>query len=151
MADKVGIRPAAIVIKDGKVLLVRSKYGEEEFYLFPGGGLEFGETIEEAAIRETFEETGVKIKIKNLFHVNEYISADDWSKRSVSVFFIAEFVETLKPTTDDGGKVKEIKWVRLEELKEYDVRPKKVVEMLNFLPELQDKMELYSVDYVKKS
>ncbi|MFH1823120.1 MAG: NUDIX hydrolase [archaeon] len=77
MAEKIGIRPATIVIKDQKVLLVKSKYPEEEIYLFPGGGMEFEETIEECAIRETFEETGVKVKIKNLFHINEYIYKED--------------------------------------------------------------------------
>jgi len=149
MAEKIGIRPATIVIKDGKLLLVYSRYNNEEFYLFHGGGIEFGETIEEAAIRETLEETGVKVKIKDLFHVNEYIYADDWNKRSVSMFFIAEPVEILEPTTDDGGKIKEVKWIKLSELDNYDIRPKIIAEMLKSDSKLGNPRKLYSIDFRK--
>ena len=45
MAEKIGIRPATITLKGSKVLLVKSLYEEEEFFLFPGGGLEFGEKL----------------------------------------------------------------------------------------------------------
>ncbi len=147
MAEKIGIRPATIVIKDEKVLLVSSKYKDEEFYLFPGGGMEFGETIEEAAVRETFEETGVKVKVKDLFHVNEYIYAEDWNKRSVSMFFIAEVVEILEPTTNDEGKIKEFKWIKLSELDKYDIKPKRIAEMIKFFPNLKNPKELYSIDF----
>lgn len=149
MAEKIGIRPATIVIKDEKVLLVSSRYHGEEFYLFPGGGVEFGETIEEAAIRETFEETGVKVKIKNLFHVNEYIYAKDWNKRSVSMFFIAEVVEILEPTTNDNGKIKEVRWIKLSELDDYDIKPKRIADMLKISSNLNDKRERYSIDFKK--
>jgi 8-oxo-dGTP diphosphatase len=149
MAEKIGIRPATIVIKDENVLLVSSKYQDEEFYLFPGGGMEFGETIEEAAVRETFEETGVKVKIKDLFHVNEYIYADDWNKRSVSIFFLAEVVEILEPTTDDKGKIKEIRWIKLSELDNYDVKPKRIANMLKLSSNLDNKREMYSIDFKK--
>lgn len=149
MAEKIGIRPATIVIKDKKVLLVSSKYNDEEFYLFPGGGMEFGETIEEAAIRETFEETGVKVKIKDLFHVNEYIYSEDWNKRSVSMFFIAEVVEILEPTTDDEGKIKEVKWIKLSELDNYEIKPKRIVEMIKSSPNLENPREHYSIDFKK--
>jgi len=149
MAEKLGIRPATIVIKDEKVLLVSSKYRDEEFYLFPGGGMEFGETIEEAAVRETLEETGVKVKIKDLFHVNEYIYAEDWNKRSVSMFFIAEVVEILEPTTNDGGKIKEVKWIKLSELDNYDIKPKRIADMLKIPSNFEDKREMYSIDFKK--
>jgi len=147
MVEKIGIRPATIVIKDKKVLLVSSKYKDEELYLFPGGGMEFGETIEEAAIRETLEETGVKVKIKDLFHVNEYIYSEDWSKRSVSMFFIAEVVEILEPTTDDEGKIKEVKWIKLSELDNYDIKPKRIADMLKLPSNLDNKREMYSIDF----
>ena len=148
MAEKIGIRPATIVIKDGKVLLVNSRYKDEEFYLFPGGGTKFGETIEEAAIRETLEETGAKVKIKDLFHVNEYIYADDWNKRSVSIFFIAEVVEISEPKTNDNGKIKEVKWIKLDELDNYDIRPKIIVDLIkNSL--LESPRGLYSIDFKK--
>ena len=149
MAEKIGIRPATIVIKDEKVLLVSSKYHDEEFYLFPGGGMEFGETIKEAAARETFEETGVKVKIKELFHVNEYIYAEDWNKRSVSMFFIGEVIEISEPTTNDDGKIKEVKWIKLSELDNYDIKQKKIADMLKLSSNLDNKREMYSIDFKK--
>jgi len=144
MADKVGIRSATIVLKDDRVLLVKSQYDESMFYLFPGGGMEFGETIEECAIRETAEETGVAVKIKGLFHVNEYIYRDDWNKRSVSFFFIAEQTGVASPKTDDDGKIKKVEWVSIENLSKYDVRPRIVAKMLQN-PKLDN--GLYSVDF----
>jgi 8-oxo-dGTP diphosphatase len=149
MAEKIGLRPATIVIQDERVLLVSSKYKDEEFYLFPGGGMEFGETIKEAAVRETFEETGVKVKIKDLFHVNEYIYSEDWNKRSVSMFFIAEVVEILEPTTDDEGKIKEVRWIKLSELDNYDIKPKRIVEMIKSFSNLENPREFYSIDFQK--
>lgn len=148
MAEKIGIRSATIVVKDGRVLLVGSKYKEGEFYLFPGGGIEFGETVKDAAVRETFEETGVKVKIKDLFHVNEYIYADDWNKRSVSMFFMAEVVEITNPETDDGGKIKKINWIELKNLDNYDIKPKRVAEMLKLYPDSKYS-KLYSIDFKK--
>ena len=51
-------RATAVVIKDGKVLLVRDK-GKQKFSL-PGGGIHRGEPTLSAAIRELYEETGLR-------------------------------------------------------------------------------------------
>ncbi len=150
MSEKIGIRPAIIVIEDGKVLLVKSKYKDEEFYLFPGGGIEFGETIEDAAVRETLEETGVKVKIKDIFHVNEYIYAKDWSKRSVTIFFTAEVIKISKPQTDDEGKIKSVEWIELKELGKYDIRTKRVTDMVESRSDLGNSRTMYSIDYKKE-
>ncbi len=58
---KVGV--GVMVLKDGKVLLAKRKgaHGEGE-YAFPGGHLEFGESFENCAARETKEEVGISIK-----------------------------------------------------------------------------------------
>src|SRR3989339_718967 len=63
---KVGV--AVIIIKNGKVLMHKRKnsHGDGTWSL-PGGHLEFNESLEECAQRETFEETGMKIK-KALYH-----------------------------------------------------------------------------------
>ena len=58
---RVGV--GAIVIKDGRVLLIRrAAPPNKDLWAIPGGMLELGETIQEGAEREIFEETNIRIK-----------------------------------------------------------------------------------------
>lgn len=66
-------RPSArgIVIKDGKVAMIHS--AQYDYYKFPGGGIEAGETPKEAMIREVKEESGLTVipeSIKELGNVH---------------------------------------------------------------------------------
>lgn len=65
-ANKFAFRPSVygLLIKDGKILLSRQWDG----YDFPGGGLNLGETLEEAVVREFWEETGLKVKPLRVLH-----------------------------------------------------------------------------------
>jgi 8-oxo-dGTP diphosphatase len=57
--EKPGIS-AAIIVKDGAVLMVRRRVSEGELmWQFPAGAIEPGEAAEDAAVRETAEETGL--------------------------------------------------------------------------------------------
>lgn len=60
--DKPGIA-AAVIVNDGRVLLVRRRVSEGQLsWQFPAGEIEPGEGQEDAAVRETREETGLEVK-----------------------------------------------------------------------------------------
>ncbi|CAL9664564.1 RNA pyrophosphohydrolase [Streptomyces sp. enrichment culture] len=60
-SEKPGIS-AAIIVKDDKVLMVRRRVSEGELmWQFPAGAIEPGEAAEDAAVRETAEETGLVV------------------------------------------------------------------------------------------
>lgn len=57
--------------QDENVLMVKNKGKNASYYTLPGGAVEPGETLEEAAIREVKEETGLDVEISDVFSVSE--------------------------------------------------------------------------------
>lgn len=53
------------------VLMVKNKGERSPYYTFPGGRVEYGETLEEAAIREVKEETGLDVELEGIFSISE--------------------------------------------------------------------------------
>ena len=114
------IRVGAIIIKDGKFLMVGN---ERSDYLYSvGGRIKFGETAEEAIIREVFEETGVKMEIERLGFVHEnYFYGDAPSNfgkmiYEISFFFYMKVPSDFSPVcdsfTEDDTK-EYLKWITL--------------------------------------
>lgn len=61
----------AVVVKGDNLLVVhRNKFGKE-YYTLPGGGIDPGETPEQAMIRELYEETGISVVLDRLVIVEE--------------------------------------------------------------------------------
>lgn len=64
------------IFRDGKVLLVRrARLPGKGFYSFPGGRVEFGESLQTALHREVDEETGLKIEILDFAGWREVLPA----------------------------------------------------------------------------
>ena len=86
---KVGL--GVIVIKEGKVLLQKRKSAHGSgTWSFSGGHLEFGESFEDCAKRETREEAGIEIKnIKFLTTTNDFHKKEN--KHYVTIFMTAEY------------------------------------------------------------
>jgi 8-oxo-dGTP diphosphatase len=57
------IRAGVVLIEDGKVALIERHRAGKHYYVFPGGGVDAGETPEQAAIREMEEETGLRVTV----------------------------------------------------------------------------------------
>ncbi len=65
----------ALILRDGKLLTTKNlSQFNEIYYLLPGGGVNHGETVVAALERECMEEAGVRVKVKNLRYVREYIA-----------------------------------------------------------------------------
>jgi 8-oxo-dGTP pyrophosphatase MutT (NUDIX family) len=59
-------RARAIIVRDRAVALIERRRDGRRYYVFPGGGVEDGETPEAAAIREVREELGLLVEIDGL-------------------------------------------------------------------------------------
>lgn len=116
------IRAGAIIMKDGKFLMVGNARSD---YLYSvGGRLKLGETAEEAVVREVFEETGVKMEIDRLGFVHEnYFYGDAPSNLGkliyeISFFFYMKVPKDFAPIsesfTEDHCEEK-LKWVSVDE------------------------------------
>ncbi|MFD9223780.1 NUDIX hydrolase [Streptomyces sp. NPDC060064] len=69
----------AIIVSDGRVLMIRRRQREGKLlWAFPGGGIEAGETPEQAAVREVDEEVGLEVKSVQVLgsRVHPYTGAD---------------------------------------------------------------------------
>lgn len=113
----INIRAGAIIIKDGRLLMV----GNGRDYLYSvGGRLKFGETAEEAVVREVYEETGVKMETDRLGFVHEnYFFGDAPSNLNkliyeISFFFYMKVPENFAPISEnfkeDSG-IERLVWV----------------------------------------
>ena len=58
------IRAGAVLIEDNKVVLIERYRDGKHYFVFPGGGVDEGETLTEAVIREMDEETGLRVTVK---------------------------------------------------------------------------------------
>ena len=73
---RVGV--GAVVINDGRVILVcRGCPPNEGLWAIPGGMLELGETLQEAAERELREETGVIVRAKDPIYTFDFFERDE--------------------------------------------------------------------------
>jgi len=87
--NKLRLRVSGICIEENKVLLIKHSNLGEGGYLWspPGGGLHFGESVEECLKREFEEETGFCVIIKRFLFVNEFLQPP---LHAVELFFEVE-------------------------------------------------------------
>ena len=105
--------------KQNKILLIYHKKFQN--WIQPGGHLKEGETPQEGAIREAFEETGVKIRLvnQNPFIVEEY---HNFVGHLIDYQFLAEPIEDNQMLINSRESFA-VDWFSLEELKQLPVFP----------------------------
>jgi len=109
-----------LVRNKNKFLLAKEKLeGGKEYWIVPGGKVEFGESIEDAAIREIEEETGIKIKHLKFLTYKEAIFPK-FNYHTVIFFFEAKTKST-KTRDDIEGKVITSEWFTKKDINKLDL------------------------------
>ena len=94
-----------VCLRGDEVLLIRRgrppKLGE---WSLPGGRLEWGETLKEAALRELREETGVEAELLGLIDVVDGIFPDDPGRHYVLVDYAARWISGEPRAGDDAAE-----------------------------------------------
>ncbi len=93
MSDQVGdvrVRVAGILITGDGLLLIAHKKNDDVYWLLPGGGVDYGESLSEALVREFMEELNIKVSVGDLAFISD--SIDPAGERHViNICFTCEY------------------------------------------------------------
>lgn len=130
------IRAGIVLVQDGKVALIERHRAGTDYFVFPGGGTDEGETPEQAAIREAMEELGIEVAIK------QQIAEIHYGQKSRQLYFLAEqtggefgtgtgeeFTDSDPDNPEEGIYIPI--WMPIEKLSEYqNVYPESVAKQV---------------------
>ena len=115
------IRVSGTLKKDDKILFVKHRKKGEEYYLLPGGGVDFGETFETALKREFLEEVNINISVDKLCIISEGVDPKG-EKHIINLVFLVDYVsgEIVLP---DEERIVGIEYLEVTNLNNYIIYP----------------------------
>jgi ADP-ribose pyrophosphatase YjhB (NUDIX family) len=117
------IRVSGLLSLEGSILMVEQGRGDERYWLLPGGGVQFGETLSDALRRELQEELGLRVGVQRLVAIVESISPEpDYAKHVVHLIFQISAPAEALPEPQDV-KVLNARFLNEFQLQSADVRP----------------------------
>jgi 8-oxo-dGTP diphosphatase len=120
--DRPLVGVGGIVIRDGKVLLIRRGIApSKDLWAIPGGMLKLGETLQEGAEREILEETGVTVKAGSPVYTFDFFERDGENRvkyHYVIVDMMADYICGEPRGADDAL---DARWLSADELKRLPV------------------------------
>ncbi|MDC0747692.1 NUDIX hydrolase [Polyangium mundeleinium] len=120
---------AMVVVRRGDEYLLVHERGHGQTWYLPGGRVEPGERIVDAAVRETLEEAGVRAAIQGILRVEH--SPHPSGTARCRVFFLARPDGDPTPKSEPDEHSLGARWVKLEELAGLSLRGEEAREILN--------------------
>jgi 8-oxo-dGTP diphosphatase len=122
-------RAFAAVINKDQILMTKHIFPDKTFWTLPRGGLEIGETFEEAVVREVKEEVNLDVEVLEYLFSSQYSGGEE---RCYLVRLLDGKVPLLgfDPELDcDQQTLSEVKWHSIESMK-HDLHVSKVIEAM---------------------
>ena len=142
------MRAAGLIFRDAGLLLVRQRRLDRDYWLLPGGGVHFGESLAAGLRRELREELCLEIEPGRPLAVAEAISADmaAYPKHVVHVILAATLLDaTARPRLGGDDAVLEARFFTREKLGALTVRPPITAFLLSCFEALPQQMRYLGV------
>ena len=132
--DRPRVRVAGIVIQENSILLIQHIKNEKKYWLVPGGGVDWGESLEDALIREYKEETNLDIEVKEFLFFSEAISPDK-NKHVINLYFLVK-IKNNSEIMEIGNEtnLSDLRYVSEEEIQNIKLYPnikEQLIKILN--------------------
>ena len=116
--DYIGVGVGAFIINENNQLLLQKRAvpAEKDHWCIPGGRLEMFETLENAVIRETKEETDLDIEVIKMIGVCDHIIKEE-SAHWVATSFLCK-IKSGVPKIMEPDKASDLRWFDLDKLPE---------------------------------
>ncbi len=121
-ARVIRLRVAGIYVRGEELLLVAHQKHGRKYWLLPGGGVEYGESLTEALEREVAEECGIVTLAERLLFVNEG-RAPDGSRHVMSFTFFGSVLSGEPHRHETLGPIVEVAWVPRDRLHQVTLYP----------------------------
>lgn len=110
-----------VVIDDDRVVMCRrSQPPRQGGWSLPGGGVELGETLAEAALRETREETALEVELLGVVEVLETITRDDDGRIEYHYILIDYAARVIGGNLQAGDDASDARWFTMAEVETLD-------------------------------
>ncbi len=123
------IRPAIVILKENKVLLLRYEYGGKSLYQFPGGNTEEAESLEKTLERELLEELNLPVSISTLL-ISAQVINETKNQATLHCLFKGGILANSIPTINRKETTAiEVLWIDVAQLDTLNLYPSVGIEL----------------------
>jgi 8-oxo-dGTP pyrophosphatase MutT (NUDIX family) len=119
--NDVRVRVAGILIRGNRLLLIAHKKNDDIYWLLPGGGVDYGESLHEALTREFMEELNISVDIKDVSLISDSIDPSG-DRHVVNICFLCTY-KTGDFILGEEGRLYDFRFFDRDELADLEIFP----------------------------